>query len=176
MKFTLQCEMDKKINAPSLAAAVSEEMKAQINNFHHTLSHGLGVVKNCMKEGNDTTTTNFHNVKGAIDALVTKDDMQEISSAISTIMEKRIGATLSSSTTKKKKTPVAAASPYNIPQPPEVHCITLFYLMLEPTVAAVHMEAASPTITAHIPRSTGVSGSNIPDQELLRHSTFISYD
>jgi hypothetical protein len=53
MKFTLQCEMDKKINAPSLADAVSEEMKAQLNNFHHTLNHGLGVVKNCMKEGND---------------------------------------------------------------------------------------------------------------------------
>jgi hypothetical protein len=99
MQFTLQVEMDKKINAPSLADAVSEKMKAQLNNFHHTLNHGLGVVKNCIKEGNDTTTTNFHTVKGSIDALVTKDDMHEISSAISTIMEKRIGA----STTKKRK-------------------------------------------------------------------------
>jgi hypothetical protein len=78
-------------------------MKAQLNNFHHTLSHGLGVVKKCMKEGNDTTTTNVHTVKGAIDALVTKDDMQEISSSISTIMEKHIGAILSSSTTTKEK-------------------------------------------------------------------------
>jgi hypothetical protein len=102
MQFTLKVETDKKINAPSLADAVSEEMKAQLNNFHHTLNHGLGVVKNCMKEGNDTTTTNFHTVKGAIDALVTKDDMHEISSAIYTIMEKRIGATLPSSTTKNK--------------------------------------------------------------------------
>jgi hypothetical protein len=112
MQFTLEDEMDKKINAPSLADAVLEEMKAQLNNFHHTLSHGLGVVKNCMKEGNDTKTTNFHTVKVAIDELVTKDDMQEISTAISTIMEKRIGATLSSSTKKQNKTsPVAAASP-----------------------------------------------------------------
>jgi hypothetical protein len=82
---------------------MSEEMKAQLNNFHYTLSHGLGVVKNCMKEGNDTTTTNFHTVKGAIDTLVTKDDMQEISSTISTIMEKCMGATLPSSTKKQKK-------------------------------------------------------------------------
>jgi hypothetical protein len=175
--------MDKKINAPSLADAVSEEMKAQPNNFHDTLNHGLGVVKNCMKEGDDTTTTNFHTVKGDIDALVTKDDMHEISSAISTIMEKRIGATLSWSTTKKKKSrpvaaamPVSAASPYNIAQPPEVGCITLFAPMLEPPVAVVHIAAASPTITAHIPRPTGVSGSNIPDQELLRRPTFISDD
>jgi hypothetical protein len=108
-----------------LADAVSEEMKAQLNFFHHTLNHGLGVVKKCMKEGNDTTTTNFHTVKGAIDALVTKDDMHDISSAISTIIEKRIGATLSSSTKKRKKTtpvaaaiPVSAASSYNIAQPP----------------------------------------------------------
>jgi hypothetical protein len=84
MQFILQDEMDKKINAPSLADAVSEEMKAQLNNFHHTLNHGLGVVKS------------------AIDELVTKDDMHEISSAISTIIEKRIGATLSSSTKKTK--------------------------------------------------------------------------
>jgi hypothetical protein len=55
-----------------------------------------------MKEGNDTTTTNFHTVKGAIDALVTKDYMQEISSAISTIMGKHMGATLPSSTKKNK--------------------------------------------------------------------------
>jgi hypothetical protein len=48
--------------------------------------------------------------------------------------------------------------------------------MLEPTVAVVNMAAASPTITAHIPRPTGASGSNIPDQELLRHPTFISDD
>jgi hypothetical protein len=48
--------------------------------------------------------------------------------------------------------------------------------MLEPNVAAVHVAAASPTITAHIPRPTGVSGSNIPDQELLRRPTFISDD
>jgi hypothetical protein len=54
-----------------------------------------------MKEGNDTTTTNFHTVKGAIDALVTKDDMQDISFTISTNMEKRIGAILSSSTKTK---------------------------------------------------------------------------
>jgi hypothetical protein len=113
MQFTLQYEMNKKINAPSLSDAVSEEMKAQLNNFHHTLNHGLGLIKNCMKEGNDTRTTNFHTVKGAIDAVVTKDDMHEISSAISTIMEKRIGATLSLSTTKKKKTtPVAARQLY----------------------------------------------------------------
>jgi hypothetical protein len=46
--------------------------------------------------------------------------------------------------------------------------------MLELTVAEVHMAAASPTINAHIPRPTGVSGSNIPDQELLRRPTFIS--
>jgi hypothetical protein len=45
MQLTLEDEMDKKINAPSLADAVSEEMKAQLNNFHHTLRHGLGVVK-----------------------------------------------------------------------------------------------------------------------------------
>jgi hypothetical protein len=71
-----------------------------------------------MKEGNDITTTNFHTVKGSIDVFATNDDMQEISSAISTIMEKPIGATISSSTTKKKKrTPVAAASPLNIAQP-----------------------------------------------------------
>jgi hypothetical protein len=102
MQFALYDEVDKKINAPSLADTVSEEIKAQLHNFHHTLSHGLGVVKNCMKEGNDTTTTNFHTVKGDIDALLTKDAMQDISSAISTIMEKRIGATLPSSTTKNK--------------------------------------------------------------------------
>jgi hypothetical protein len=96
MQFTLEDKMDKKINSPSLADAVSEEMKAQLKKFHHTLSHCLGVIKNCMKEVNDTTTTNFHN------ALVTKDDMQDISSAISIIMEKRIGATLSSSTKKTK--------------------------------------------------------------------------
>jgi hypothetical protein len=71
---------------------------------------------------------------------------------------------------------VGAASPYNIAQPPEVACITLFAPMLEPTSAAVHMEAASPTITAHIPKPTGVSGSNIPDQELLLRPTFISDD
>jgi hypothetical protein len=55
-----------------------------------------------MKEGNDTTTTNFHTANGAIDVLVTKDDMHEISSTISTVIEKRIGATLSSSTKKRK--------------------------------------------------------------------------
>jgi hypothetical protein len=38
------------------------------------------------------------------------------------------------------------------------------------------MAEASPTITAHIPRPIGVSGSNIPDQELLRRPTFISDD
>jgi hypothetical protein len=156
--------MDKKINAPSLDDAVSEAMKAQLNNFHHTLNHGLGVVKNCMKEGNDTTMSNVHTVKGSIDALVTKDDMQEISSAISTIMEKRIGATLSLSTKRRKTRPVAAVSPYNISQPPEVACITLFSPIFEPTVAAVNVAAASPTINTHIPRPTGVSGSNIPDQ------------
>jgi hypothetical protein len=48
--------------------------------------------------------------------------------------------------------------------------------MLEPTFSAVHMAAASPTITAHIPRPTGVSVSNIPEQELLRRPTFISDD
>jgi hypothetical protein len=103
MQFTLEDGMDKKINAPSLADSVSEEMKAQLNNFHHTLIHGLGVVKNRMKEWNDTTKTNFHTIECAIDALVTKDDMQEISSTISTITEKRIGATLSSSKKKQKK-------------------------------------------------------------------------
>jgi hypothetical protein len=100
--FSNVCNSPYKINAPSIADAVSEEMKAHLNNFHHTLNHGLGVVKNCIKEGNDTTTTNFHTFKVAIDALVTKDDMHEISSAIPTIMEKRIGATLSSSTKKRK--------------------------------------------------------------------------
>jgi hypothetical protein len=45
IKFTLQDEMDKKINAPSLADSELEEMKAQLNNFHHTLNHGLGVIK-----------------------------------------------------------------------------------------------------------------------------------
>jgi dsRNA-specific ribonuclease len=133
--------MDNKINAPSLADAVSEEMKAQLNIFHHTLSHGSGVIKNCMKEGNDTTTTSFHTFKGAIGALLTKDDMQEISSTISSIMEKHIGATLSSSTKKQKTTHVALASPYNISQPPEVACITLFYPILEPTLVALHMTA-----------------------------------
>jgi hypothetical protein len=79
--------------------------------------------------------------------------------------------------TKNKKTmPVAAASPYNIAQPLEVACITLFSPMLEPTVVAVLMAAASPTITAHIPRPTGASGSNIPDQDLVRCPTFISDD
>jgi hypothetical protein len=83
---------------------------------------------------------------------------------------------------KQKTTPVAAstpvttASPYNIAQPLEVACVTIFSPMLEPTVAAVHMAAASPTITAHIPQPTGASGSNIPDQELLRRPTFISDD
>jgi hypothetical protein len=48
--------------------------------------------------------------------------------------------------------------------------------MHEPTAAAVHMAAASTTITAHIPQPTSVSGSNIPDQELLRRPTFISND
>jgi NADH:ubiquinone oxidoreductase subunit F (NADH-binding) len=47
----LEEEMEKKIHAPSLADVMSEEMQAQINNFRHTLSHGLGDVKNCMKEG-----------------------------------------------------------------------------------------------------------------------------
>jgi hypothetical protein len=65
---------------------------------------------------------------------------------------------------KKKTTPVAASSPYNIAQPPEVACITIFVPMLEPTVAEVYMAAASPKITAHIPRPTGVSSSNIPDR------------
>jgi hypothetical protein len=69
----------------------------------------LGVVKNCIKEGNDTTATNFHTFKGEIYALVTKYDMHDISSEISTIMEKRIGATLSLSTTTKP--PVEAAIP-----------------------------------------------------------------
>jgi hypothetical protein len=126
---------------------------------------------------NDTTTTNFHTVKGAIDVLVTNDDMQDISSAISTIMEKHIGATLSSSTKKQTKTtPAAAASPYNIAQPPEVACIKIFAHMLEPTVSAVHIAEESPKITAHIPQPNGVSGSNLPHQELLRRPTFISDD
>jgi hypothetical protein len=86
MEFTLEDEMEKKINAPSLADAVSEEIQVQINNFQHTLSHGLGVVKNCMKEGNDATTQKFQAVKGAIDGLVTKDDTQEISSVISNML------------------------------------------------------------------------------------------
>jgi hypothetical protein len=50
MQFTLEDEMDKKINVPSLADSVSKEVKAQLNNFHRTLNHGLGVIKNCMKE------------------------------------------------------------------------------------------------------------------------------
>jgi hypothetical protein len=33
MEFTLEDQMEKKTKAPSLADAVSEEMKAQINNF-----------------------------------------------------------------------------------------------------------------------------------------------
>jgi hypothetical protein len=100
MQLTLEDEMDKKIHAPSLDDAVSEEMKAQLNNFHHTLSHGLGVIKNCMKEGNDTATTKCH--KGAIDALVINDGMQESSSAISTIMGKCMSAPLPSSQNKIK--------------------------------------------------------------------------
>jgi hypothetical protein len=177
MQFTLEDEIDKKINAPSLADSVSEEMNAQLNNFHHTLSHGLGVVKKCMKEWNDKTKTNFHTAEGAIDALVTNDDMQEISSEISTITEKHIGATLSSPTKKKKKTtPVVTASPYNTAHPTEVACITPFSPMLEPTVTELHMAAASSTITAHIPQPTRVSGSNIPGQELLRRPTLISDD
>jgi hypothetical protein len=130
-----------------------------------------------MKEGNDTTTTNVHTVKGDIDVLVTKDDMQEISSTISTIMGKHMGATLPSSTKKRKNTThVKAASPNITTQPPEVACTTLFAPMIQPTVATVHMAAASPTITAHIPRPTGISGSNVPDQELLRCPTFINND
>jgi hypothetical protein len=149
VQFTLEDEMDKKINSPS--DAVSEEMKAQLNKFQHTVSHGFAVVKHCMKEGNDTTTTKFHTFKGVIDLLITNDGTQEISSAISTIMEKRMGATLPTPTTKKKKrTPVTAASPNNTAQPPEVACATRFVHMLEPTVATEHMAAASPTINAHI--------------------------
>jgi hypothetical protein len=52
----------------------------------------------------------------------------------------------------------------------------LFAHMLEPTVAAVHMAAASPTITAHIPLPTSISGSNVPEQELLRRPTYINDD
>jgi hypothetical protein len=130
-----------------------------------------------MKEGNDTTRSKFHTVKGTIDALVTKDDTHEISSAISTITEKCIGATLPSSTkTRKITTPVAAASPYNKAKSPEVACTTLFDPMLQPTVTEVHMAAASPKISAHIPQPTGISGSNVPDQELLRRPTFINDD
>jgi hypothetical protein len=51
MQFTLEDEMDKKINSPSLADAVSEEMKAHLNNFHHTLSHGLSVVQKLYERG-----------------------------------------------------------------------------------------------------------------------------
>jgi hypothetical protein len=68
------------------------------------------------------------------------------------------------------------ASPYNTAHIPEVACITLFDPMLEPTVTEVHMAAAGSTITARIPQPTGVSGSNIPGQELLRRPTFISDD
>jgi hypothetical protein len=94
--------MEKKIHAISLAGAVSEEMKAQINNSHHTLSHGLGVIKNCMKEWNDVTTNNFQTFKSAIDGLATKDDMQEISSAISNVMGKCMGSPLPSYPTKRR--------------------------------------------------------------------------
>jgi hypothetical protein len=150
IQFTLEDEMDKKINAPSLVDAVSGEMKVKLNNFHDTLNHGFGVVKNCTKEGNDTITTNFHTVKGSSDALVTNDDMQEISSAISTIMEKGMGATLPSSIKKKRKTtPVTADSPNNMTQPPEVACTTLFAPLLEPTFTTVHIAEESPTITAN---------------------------
>jgi hypothetical protein len=48
--------------------------------------------------------------------------------------------------------------------------------MLETTVESVHMAAASPTINAHIPQPTGISGSNVPDQELLQRPTFINDD
>jgi hypothetical protein len=51
----------------------------------------------------------------------------------------------------KKTTPVAAGSPYTIAQHPEVACIAIFSTMLEPTVSAAHMEAASRKITVHIP-------------------------
>jgi hypothetical protein len=75
-----------------------------------------------------------------------------------------------------KTTPVATDSPYNTAQPTEVACTTLFAPMLEPALAAVHMAAASPTITAHIHRPTGISGSNVPDQDFLRGPLFINDD
>jgi hypothetical protein len=48
--------------------------------------------------------------------------------------------------------------------------------MLEPTVTSVHKAAASPTITAHIPQPTGISGSNVPDRKLLWRPIFINDD
>jgi hypothetical protein len=74
-----------------------------------------------MKEGNDAITHNFQTVKGAIGGLVTKNDMQEISSAISNVMGNRMGSPLPSYPTKKKTPiPIMPAHPNNKAPPTEV--------------------------------------------------------
>jgi hypothetical protein len=144
-------------------------MKAQINNFQHTLSHGLGVIKNCSKEGNYETTNKFQTIKDSSYTLVTKDGIQDISSAISTVMGKHMGSLLPSSPKKKKTpTPLMTADPNNTAPPTEVSLIMPLAPMLQPTVTTVHMTASSPTITAQVPQPTSISCSTLPEEALLQ--------
>jgi hypothetical protein len=150
MDFTLKEEMDKKVHGPSVSEAISEELGAHLSNFHHTLSHGLGEVKNSMKEVNATTTTNFRTVKGAIDGLVNKEDMKAISSAMYTVMDKRSRSPVPLRPSKKRATLKMLAPMEHVD--PEAVGVSTAKDHIETTIAAVEIAAISPTFLAHIPR------------------------